>query len=105
MTVATCKARIRWTVDAILLATLLTLAIPGALENRVLAADAVDKMSLWQGQTQLRGANIWQSRMYGEIFRHQFGADMAERPRFTQADFDLYNNHRPRILSRSRCHP
>jgi hypothetical protein len=90
MTTATCQAKFQWTMGAALFGSLL--AILGPLENHALAAgpggDGIEKISLWRGKTQLRGANIWQSRMYGEIFRHQFGAEMTVGPRYTQADFD-----------------
>jgi hypothetical protein len=47
-----------------------------------------DKMSLWTEGTQLRGANIWQRRVYPELDGTEFLGEGPFGPPYTQADFD-----------------
>ncbi len=47
----------------------------------------ISKFSIWTGKTKLRGANIWQTRVYGTLFQGQIGA-VPVGPAYTQADFD-----------------
>ena len=49
---------------------------------------AVDKWALWTGVTQLRGANIWQRRVYPELDGPTFLGPGPVGPPFTQSDFD-----------------
>ena len=48
----------------------------------------IDKWSLWTGGTQLRGANIWQRRVYPELDGPTFLGPGPVGPPFTQSDFD-----------------
>jgi uncharacterized lipoprotein YddW (UPF0748 family) len=48
----------------------------------------VDKWSLWTGGTQLRGANIWQRRVYPELDGTEFLGPGPVGPPYTQEDFD-----------------
>ena len=54
----------------------------------VTAPERLDKWSLWSGQTQLRGANIYQRRVYPELDGDEFMGDGDFGPPFTQDDFD-----------------
>ena len=47
-----------------------------------------DKWALWTGGTQLRGANIWQRRVYPELDGPTFLGPGPVGPPYTQADFD-----------------
>ncbi len=47
-----------------------------------------DKWALWTGGTQLRGANIWQRRVYPELDGTTFLGPGPVGPPFTQQDFD-----------------
>ena len=49
---------------------------------------AVDKWALWTGGTQLRGANIWQRRVYPELDGTEFLGSGPVGPPYIQADFD-----------------
>ena len=48
----------------------------------------VDKWSLWTGGTQLRGANIWQRRVYPELDGTEFLGPGPVGPPYVQSDFD-----------------
>jgi TolB protein len=48
----------------------------------------LDKWSLWTGGTKLRGANIYQRRVYPELDGTEFMGAGPVGPPFTQADFD-----------------
>lgn len=47
-----------------------------------------DKWRLWTGPTQLRGANVYQRRVYPELDGHTFLGPGPFGPPFTQEDFD-----------------
>ncbi|MEA3397700.1 MAG: cellulase family glycosylhydrolase [Chloroflexota bacterium] len=47
-----------------------------------------DKWSLWTGETQLRGANIYQRRVYPELDGPDFMGPGTLGPPYTQADFN-----------------
>jgi len=49
---------------------------------------AVDKWALWTGGTKLRGANIYQRRVYPELDGTEFMGPGPVGPPYTQADFD-----------------
>ncbi len=51
-------------------------------------AGAQDKWSLWTGPTQLRGANIYQRRVYPELDGRTFLGPGPFGPPYTQRDFD-----------------
>ena len=51
-------------------------------------AGGVDKWALWTGSTQLRGANIFQRRVYLELDGPDFYGPGPVGPPYTQADFD-----------------
>lgn len=51
-----------------------------ALEPREEPAPAFDKWSLWSGETQLRGANIWQGRNVMEVYGGDIGNDPLGPP-------------------------
>jgi hypothetical protein len=79
------RIRLPWLAGS-LAALFLLAAVPGASE-----ADppVVDKWSLWSaGTTKLRGANIYQRRVYPEIDGTQFLGPGPFGPPYTQADFD-----------------
>jgi len=46
----------------------------------------LDKWSLWTGETQLRGANIYQRRVYPELDGPSFLGSAALGPLYTQKD-------------------
>jgi len=48
----------------------------------------VDKWSLWTEGTQLRGANIWQRRVYPELDGTEFLGSGPVGPPYVQSDFD-----------------
>lgn len=48
----------------------------------------VDKWALWTGDTQLRGANVYQRRVYTELDGIEFMGPGPVGPPFTQQDFD-----------------
>ncbi len=48
----------------------------------------VDKWALWTGGTQLRGANIWQRRVYPELDGTEFLGPGPVGPPYVQSDFD-----------------
>lgn len=48
----------------------------------------IDKWALWTGGTQLRGANIYQRRVYPELDGPDFMGRGPVGPPYTQADFD-----------------
>ncbi|MEA3346097.1 MAG: right-handed parallel beta-helix repeat-containing protein, partial [Chloroflexota bacterium] len=48
----------------------------------------IDKWSLWTGGTRLRGANIWQRRVYPELDGTTFLGSGSVGPSYTQEDFD-----------------
>ncbi len=48
----------------------------------------LDKISLWQGETQLRGANIWQRIVVPDLDGPEFLGSYHVGPPYTQADFD-----------------
>ncbi|MFQ6101343.1 MAG: glycoside hydrolase family 5 protein [Anaerolineae bacterium] len=54
----------------------------------LIAKDYLDKWSLWSGPTQLRGANIYQRRVYPELDGSEFMGSGPVGPPYTQADFD-----------------
>lgn len=47
-----------------------------------------DKLALWTGGTELRGANIWQARNIPEVYGADTLGSGAVGPPFTQQDFD-----------------
>jgi len=51
-------------------------------------ASPADKWSLWTGGTQLRGANIYQRRVFLEVDGSEFMGPGPFGPPYTQADFD-----------------
>jgi len=51
-------------------------------------ASGTDKWALWTGPTQLRGANIYQRRVYPELDGLDFYGPGPVGPPYTQADFD-----------------
>jgi len=51
-------------------------------------AGGTDKWALWTGPTQLRGANIYQRRVYPELDGPDFYGPGPVGPPYTQADFD-----------------
>lgn len=52
------------------------------------ASSGVDKWSLWTNSTRLRGANIWQRRVYPELDGTQFLGPGPVGPPYTQEDFN-----------------
>ncbi len=48
----------------------------------------IDKWALWTGPTQLRGANIYQRRVYPELDGTEFMGSGPVGPPYTQTDFD-----------------
>jgi len=57
-------------------------------QRRTNASLVVDKWSLWTDGTHLRGANVWQRRVYPELDGTQFLGPGPVGPPFTQQDFD-----------------
>ena len=51
-------------------------------------AGGTDKWALWTGPTQLRGANVYQRRVYLELDGPDFFGPGPVGPPYTQADFD-----------------
>jgi len=58
---------------------------PGTL---TLVPSQLDKISLWQGKTKLRGANIWQRVVVPDLDGPEFLGSAHVGPPYTQADFD-----------------
>jgi hypothetical protein len=54
----------------------------------VVRSGGFDKWSLWTGGTQLRGANIYQRRVYPELDGTEFLGDGPVGPPYVQKDFD-----------------
>jgi len=48
----------------------------------------LDKITLWEGETQLRGANIWQRIVVPDLDGPEFLGSSHVGPPYTQADFD-----------------
>ena len=67
-----------------LLATATDLFSPGTLS----AGSVTDKWSLWTSGTRLRGANIYQRRVYPELDGDEFMGPGPVGPPYTQTDFD-----------------
>ncbi|MEE9615918.1 MAG: hypothetical protein V3T90_02800, partial [Anaerolineae bacterium] len=67
-----------------LLATATDLSSPGTLS----AGFVADKWALWTRGTQLRGANIYQRRVYPELDGDEFMGSGPVGPPYTQGDFD-----------------
>ncbi|MDA0322343.1 MAG: cellulase family glycosylhydrolase [Verrucomicrobia bacterium] len=65
--------------------TLLLYMMPGIFASAE-EAPPFDKWSLWSGTTQLRGANIWQTRSYRGTYDYVERASVG--PTFTQEEFD-----------------
>ena len=61
-----------------------TVHLPVVLLN----AGSVDKWALWTGGAQLRGANIYQRRVYPELDGSEFMGAGPVGPPYTQEDFD-----------------
>ena len=57
-------------------------------ETLALNPSQLDKISLWQGETQLRGANIWQRIVVPDLDGPEFLGSSHVGPPYTQADFD-----------------
>ena len=52
------------------------------------STQTIDKISLWTGTTKLRGANIWQRKVYPKIDGANYLGSGAVGPPYTQADFN-----------------
>lgn len=61
---------------------------PDALETQAPNPSQLDKITLWQGETQLRGANIWQRVVVPDLDGPEFLGSSHVGPPYTQADFD-----------------
>ncbi len=61
---------------------------PGNSGASLAAPTHLDKITLWQGETQLRGANIWQRVVIPELDGLEFLGSSHVGPPYTQADFD-----------------
>lgn len=57
--------------------------------TQVLNPSQLDKITLWQGETQLRGANIWQRVIVPDLDGSEFLGSSYIGPPYIQADFDL----------------
>ena len=57
--------------------------------TQVLVPSQLDKITLWQGETQLRGANIWQRVVVPDLDGPEFLGSSHVGPPYTQVDFDL----------------
>ena len=57
--------------------------------TQALVLTQLDKITLWQGETQLRGANIWQRVVVPDLDGPEFLGSSHVGPPYTQADFDL----------------
>jgi len=57
--------------------------------TQTLNPSQLDKITLWQGETQLRGANIWQRVIVPDLDGPEFLGSSHIGPPYTQADFDL----------------
>ncbi len=66
-------------------------SLPATQAPLVVDAPIVDKFSLWTNGTQLRGANIYQRRVFPELDGLEFMGDGAIGPPYTQADFDAFS--------------
>jgi uncharacterized protein (TIGR01370 family) len=60
----------------------------GVTPGPLLSEGGLDKWALWTGSTQLRGANIYQRRVYPELDGLEFLGPGPIGPPYTQADFD-----------------
>ncbi|UCC62586.1 MAG: cellulase family glycosylhydrolase, partial [Anaerolineae bacterium] len=76
-------AELRYT-TALTFTPVTTTHLPVVLSN----AHGIDKWALWMGSTQLRGANIYQRRVYPELDGSEFMGSGAVGPPYTQEDFD-----------------
>jgi hypothetical protein len=63
-------------------------AEPGPETVPLPAAGEFDKFALWTGETQLRGANIWQRVVVPSVDGLEFLGSDRVGPPYTQADFD-----------------
>lgn len=61
---------------------------PDEVETRALNPFQLDKITLWQGETQLRGANIWQRIVVPDLDGPEFLGSSHVGPPYTQVDFD-----------------
>ncbi len=57
-------------------------------ESIALDPSSLDKITLWQGETKLRGANIWQRVVVPDLDGPEFLGSLHVGPPYTQADFD-----------------
>jgi len=80
---AGCKTGPRWTTAADA-----TLTPAAMVYLPLVSSSGVDKWSLWTGDTRLRGANIYQRRVYPELDGPDFMGPGPVGPPYTQADFD-----------------
>lgn len=64
------------------------LMLPLLLFAVILGAAELDPWTLWSGDTMLRGANIYQRRVYPELDGEEFMGPGPTGPPYTQADFD-----------------
>jgi heme-degrading monooxygenase HmoA len=65
-----------------------TNAPPATVTASPVPTTAFDKWSLWSGGTKLRGANIYQRRVYADLDGAEFIGPGPFGPPYTQADFD-----------------
>jgi len=56
--------------------------------TQTLVPSQLDKITLWQGKTKLRGANIWQRVIVPDLDGPEFLGSSHVGPPYTQADFD-----------------
>lgn len=73
---------------ALLLALFVLAPLPGAAAASRDAPEAASKWSLWSGGTKLRGANLYQRRVYPELDGPDFMGPGPLGPPVTQSDFD-----------------
>lgn len=66
----------------------LVMVLPGGLAEGAENAVALDSWALWTGDTMLRGANIYQRRVYPELDGDEFMGSGLFGPPYSQADFD-----------------
>jgi hypothetical protein len=62
--------------------------VNGTETNATRPDEKLDKMSLWTNGTQLRGADIWQRKVYPELDGPTFMGNGKLGPPYTQQDFD-----------------
>ena len=65
-----------------------TITSPAPPTSPAMDAPVLDKFSLWTQGTQLRGANIYQRRVFPELDGKEFMGSSALGPPYTQEDFD-----------------